>query len=100
MADRRTPEWFPALVDAASAAYRVLPAMVLSDLREDRVVKARSAVIWVLRDAGLSLPHVGHLVHRDHSTVLTALRRVEADPAQLILATALSLAHAPQEGAA
>lgn len=100
MADRRTPEWLPGLVEAAASAHRVLPSMVLSDLREARVVQARAAVIWVLRDAGLSLPHIGHLMDRDHSTVLHAIRKVEADPAQLIVATALSLAHAPQEGAA
>lgn len=97
MADRRTPEWFPALVRSAADAYRILPSMVLSPLREARVVKARSAVIWVCRDAGLSLPHIGHLMERDHSTVLTAIRRVEADQGQAIVAVALSLKHLHQE---
>lgn len=100
VADRRKPAWMDDLVQAAADAYRVLPAMVLSDIRDAPVVKARSAVIYVLRDAGLSLPHIGHLVNRDHSTVLTALRRVEADPGQHIVATALALAHLPEEGVA
>ena len=47
--------------------------------RDPRTVHARDLVCARLRAAGLSLPTIGRLVGRDHSTVLYALRKV-ADP--------------------
>ena len=48
--------------------------------RDPRTVRARDLVCARLRAAGLSLPTIGRLVNRDHSTVLYALRKM-ADPA-------------------
>lgn len=93
---RSIPDWFPALVEAVGKTYRLPPSLILSPLREARVVRARDALIWCLRDGGLSLPHIGYLVERDHSTVLSALRRLEANQSQHIVAVALSLGHVPQ----
>lgn len=96
---RSTPPWFHQLLGGVSGAYRLPTALILSPLREARVVRARDALIWCLRDGGLSLPHIGYLVDRDHSTVLTALRRIQANQGELIVATALSLKYVPDLGA-
>ena len=47
--------------------------------RDPRTIRARDLVCVRLRAAGLSLPTIGRLVKRDHSTVLYTLRKV-ADP--------------------
>jgi len=97
MADRRTPGWFSALVEDAADLYGVSPDAILSTDRHAIVVEARSVIMWSLRQARLSLPHIGHLMGRDHSTVLTALRRVEGDPGQLNEARRLRDRNVPRE---
>lgn len=47
--------------------------------RDPRTIRARDLVCARLHAAGLSLPTIGRLVNRDHTTVLYAIRKV-ADP--------------------
>ena len=41
-------------------------------------VRAREVCTWILREyKQLSYPHIGRLLHRDHSTIWTAYRRTK-----------------------
>ncbi len=56
-----------------------LLTMVLGKSRKRPVVAARRAVIVALRERGLSLPEIGALIGRDHTSVLHHLRVAERD---------------------
>lgn len=99
MADRRTPAYLPDLVEAAASALKTYPALVMSATREAPAARARQVVAYVLREDGLSLPHIGALLGRDHSTVHHAITKVDGDPQLLILAVALTQAHLPSRAA-
>lgn len=45
----------------------------------ETILRPRFVLIWLLREASdYSLPHIGRLVQRDHSSVLYGFKRVEA----------------------
>lgn len=44
--------------------------------REPRFVKARHEVMVALRDEGFSLPRIGRILNRDHTTVMHGLRKM------------------------
>ena len=48
---------------------------VVGPRRSRRFVQIRGAVMRELRAAGLSLPEIGTVLHRDHTTVLHHLRK-------------------------
>ena len=53
---------------------------ILSDSRKDEYVKARAILIYYLRTIEcMSLLSIGEFVGRDHSTVDSAIKRVESD---------------------
>lgn len=70
---------FSEIVDAVSAEFEIRRVSILSDRREFKVVLARH-VSMALADRLLaySLPRIGRLVNRDHTTVLYAIRRIKA----------------------
>lgn len=42
------------------------------------VVEARQFIAWALRDKwGLSYPHLARLLHRDHTTMIASVRKVQ-----------------------
>lgn len=53
----------------------------LSDLRGPEktrtICRARFAVMYAMRSHGLSLPAIGHVLRRHHSTILSGLRRAD-----------------------
>jgi chromosomal replication initiation ATPase DnaA len=52
---------------------------IKSPSREDEVVKARDRVIWRLwEELGMSTTGIGQVLNRDHSTIVTSLRRTRA----------------------
>jgi len=57
---------------------------VLSDSRRPHFVEARCMCFAICEDGGMSLPNIGRQFNRDHTTVLSGLRKVErlraADP--------------------
>jgi hypothetical protein len=65
------------------------PEMILSRSHLKPYAECRRIVFWILRQYGLSLTAIGRAVERDHTTVLSAIRRLEEDPAELRLATVL-----------
>ena len=70
-----------AYIVAAAAAFRVTADDVLGSSRERSIVDARHvAMALVYAGTTLSLPEVGAEFDRDHTTVLSALRRVQGSP--------------------
>lgn len=70
------------IVANAADLYGVAVADILSPSRDRRVTNARQAACWLLRGHGMSLPAIGRALDRDHTTVLYAVRRIDADPAR------------------
>lgn len=78
-----TPERF---VAAACRRLGVSPARLRSPRRDTRAVDARCVVAKLLRDGGwgLSLPEIGRLLNRDHTTVINLLGRCEQSPRLMV----------------
>ena len=57
---------------------------ILAQIKERRVIEARFTLMLALRKRGLSTPTIGDMLNRDHSTVLSGLRRArdryDSDP--------------------
>lgn len=87
--------WLPALIEDVAKLYRTVPTEVMGRGREARIANARHTVYWSLREAGLSLPAIGRVMDRDHSTVLSGIRKVDADPGLLTVAYGVAQAHVP-----
>lgn len=54
-------------------------ASLLGRSRYLSVCRARRELMFVLRQHALSYPEIGILLHRDHTTVMYAIRRYERD---------------------
>lgn len=68
-------EW---LLREASQLSKISVARIVGPERGADIVWVRDAAIWVVREHfGLSLPQIGKLFHRDHTTILEACRRAE-----------------------
>ncbi len=53
---------------------------LLAANRSQKIVNARHVAMWLLRrHTFLSLPAIGRILHRDHSSALNGVRRVEAE---------------------
>jgi phage FluMu protein gp41 len=66
------------------AAHRALPKAVVFQLSKiSGLVRVRDEVWWLARrHTALSLPQIGQLSDRDHTTVLAGLRRIEGRMAE------------------
>lgn len=72
---------------AVSRASEIRVDAISSRSRAAELVRARWAVMKLMRDRGASLPVIGWRMHMDHSTILHGLRRFECDPyAQALVA--------------
>lgn len=74
------------IVTATAAEFEVEPRAIHSDLRRTNVTLARQVAMTIThRLLAYSLTRIGRLAQRDHTTVLHAIRQVEAkgkaDPA-------------------
>lgn len=73
----RRPQAQPA-IDLAAMAWGVNPEEVLSVSRLQSVADARALAMWLIRRTlGYSYPELGRIFGRDHSTCITAVRKVE-----------------------
>lgn len=62
-----------------SQAAQITPADILGRERTAHVVRARFAAMAICRDyLGLSYPAIGRAFKRDHTSVINAMRRVDA----------------------
>ena len=89
---------FDAVVAEASRLWCVSDDDILGRGRENRSVIPRQAVCYVLRERlGWALTEIGEYVGRDHSTVISAVSRIEQaisndrDIAELVQSLAASL---------
>ena len=73
-------------------AYGTSVEKIRSDSRRANVTAARQAAAWLLRQRGMSLTDIGRALNRDHTTVLYAVRKLDATPALRVLAEAVEVA--------
>jgi chromosomal replication initiation ATPase DnaA len=66
------------MMQEVAAAHHVTVHAIVSSGRTKRVAEARHVVFARLRVLGFSLPEIGALMGRDHTTVLYGLRKGEA----------------------
>lgn len=69
------------LLVAVATWYSVTIDQMLSTSRAREVVAARAVTSHLLREAGRSLPDIGALLGKDHTTVMHGCRRVAEDEA-------------------
>lgn len=65
-------------IKRAAEAFGVPPQLIASRSHTMRAVWPRQAVMAALRDQGYSLPRIGRVLSRDHTTILNGLRKHEA----------------------
>lgn len=80
------------LIEAAAQDFNLSPADLLYGGSKKRLhVDARHVAMYLLRERGLSLPAAGRAMGgMDHTTVLHAIRRVQADPELRLRADSLA----------
>lgn len=72
----------PALQDIVpfvAGVHSLTPSELLGRSRVKHVARARRHLWAMLRERGYSLPEIGHLTDRDHTTVLTGIRLYERE---------------------
>ncbi len=68
------------IIAEACRHLQVAEQRLRSRARDPQTAQARQLVCFLLVQAGYSITEVGHLLARDHSTVVHALTRVERSP--------------------
>ena len=73
-----TPRQFTmALIEMIAREHGVTMAELMGVSRRQKYCIARREIWRVLRDQGISLPRIGRMFNRDHTTILHGLRRIE-----------------------
>lgn len=65
------------VIDKASELFLVHRRDILGPYRYSFLMPARFALCKALRERGMSYPHIGRVMNRDHSTVIHAVERAE-----------------------
>ena len=72
-------ETFTEIMNHVCAYYRVEQTLVLSDTRVKHYVRARHIVAYLMRMlTAASLPDIGHLLNRDHTSIMNGIKRIES----------------------
>jgi chromosomal replication initiator protein len=50
--------------------------------RHAHLAQARHVLAWLLRQRGLSYPAIGKYLNKDHTTIMSAVRKVDAERAK------------------
>jgi len=67
------------VVDAVSKSTGVTVAEIMGPRRDRNIIRARFAAMAIARDyLNLSYPQIGREFNRDHTSVINAMRRVDA----------------------
>lgn len=78
------------VLDVVSDHFNLDPRDIVGPRRDARYSWPRQVAMYLSRTkTAHSLPSIGATFHRDHTTVLHACRKIEADPEALKLSTAL-----------
>lgn len=64
-------------VQMAAKMFHVHPRDLIGDYRYGFLMLPRFALAKALRMRGLSTPNIGKIMHRDHTTIIYQLRKVE-----------------------
>ena len=59
--------------------YSIKPIQITSFCKTKTVTKARSILMWKIRQQGYSLNYIGNLFNKNHATVLLSCRRIDED---------------------
>jgi hypothetical protein len=65
------------IIKAVCRAWDIPEGELLGEKRAQRQSRPRDAAIWLLRQTGLSLPQVGKIMHRDHTSCMHSERRAK-----------------------
>jgi chromosomal replication initiator protein len=84
------------IIDRVGEHYGYEPAMLVGPARFRRLAEARHVVCWRARRRGLSFPEIGWHIGRDHTTVMHACDRIDADRRLVVLALALNPDRSPR----
>ncbi len=92
--------WNTRVFAAACRHFDVTGDAVLSGARDRQTLAARHVAMWLMRDAGRSYTEIGRELGCDHSTVIHAVRRINADDPLLATAHMLRSALTGEDSAA
>ena len=82
--------WPEEILRAVSAHFEVAIPLIIGPSRAKEHVRPRLVAAWLMRRYGLSFCHVGrHLGNRDHTTIMSAVKTVEARPELLDIAMSI-----------
>lgn len=82
-------DWTSRVIASAAAHFGCSAHDVRSDGRTPDVVNARHVTAWLLRQEGRSYPQVGAALHKDHTSAMHGVKRVERDPALMAVAVTI-----------
>lgn len=107
VAEQPMPPSIRRIIDQVAAHYAVSKVHLLGEARAAHIALARHMAMHLCRELhGHSLPRIGRVFHRDHTSVLHATRRITAllktDPALRTTWDALAetiMAHHPEKEA-
>ena len=69
----------PTPIEAVADFYGYRTTDITGVRRTERLARARHVAMWLMRRAGQTYPQIGRRLNRDHSTVWTGVRRIEAE---------------------
>jgi chromosomal replication initiation ATPase DnaA len=64
---------------AVAELFKIAVADLIGPRKKAILVDARSVVALILRNRGLTLAEIGHLLHRDYSSISYLCARIERD---------------------
>jgi hypothetical protein len=70
------------LVDATAFMFNVNRKELMGNSRVSRIAEARQALAWALRQNNWSLESIGAFLHRDHTTIIYAIKVARRKAAQ------------------
>lgn len=73
-------DWANQVIGHVAVAYGVTPDDITGKARHARYIEPRAVAAWLMRAHGLPLTRIGTHLNRDHSTVIHAVRNVDARP--------------------
>jgi chromosomal replication initiator protein len=79
LGDRRRKVSLEEMLAIAAEAFDISPEEILGRAQPQRIARARHAFVFVARNTlAESFPRIGRVLGRDHTTVISSLRRAEA----------------------
>jgi chromosomal replication initiation ATPase DnaA len=88
------------VIAVTAAHFAVAPGQLISIEKHRDVVQARMVAAWLLRQDGRSYSEIGRALDKDHTTIMHAVKRVEADEGLTAHALVVRGALIGDEGAA